>query len=264
MTFSDRMSLATSAMCRHCPGGSVRTPWLEWRRWPTRPIWSSRPRQSSLRRHWGVLISAPRCDGPSLTPTPTCVRLWHHGPPSAEGSAVVGELDSDLQVGTAQHRHDCLQVVLGLAGHPQLVSLDEWLHVLAELLADQLGDLLGLLLADPVLQRGLEAVFLAGELGFLVAEIQGLERDVALDQLGLEDVKDREHALLRISLDQDVLSAPLDGGSNVLEVVALGDLLLGLGQRVADPVPEGDLPALRLQERWSLHRVERREHPDQG
>src|SRR5450756_858187 len=36
------------------------------------------------------------------------------------------------------------------------------------------------------------------------------------------------------------------------------------GQQRADPVPEGDLPALRLQERWSLHRVERREHPDQG
>src|SRR5665648_49411 len=36
------------------------------------------------------------------------------------------------------------------------------------------------------------------------------------------------------------------------------------GQQRADASPEGDLPALRLQERRSLHRVERREHPDQG
>src|SRR5665811_250191 len=91
-----------------------------------------------------------------------------------------------------------------------------------------------MLLADAVLERGFEAVLLAGQLRILVAKIECLERDVAPDQLGLKDVENGQHALGGIGLDQDVLAAPLDGGPNVLEVVSLGDLLLGLRQGVAD------------------------------
>ena len=52
-----------------------------------------------------------------------------------------------------------------------------------------------MLLADAVLERGFEAVLLAGQLRILVAKIDCLERDAAPDQLGLEDVEDSEHAL---------------------------------------------------------------------
>src|SRR5690242_14587442 len=65
----------------------------------------------------------------------------------APASAVVGELQRDLQVGVLEHRDDGLQVVPLLAGDPQLVTLDLRLHALRTLVPDQLGDLPGVVLA---------------------------------------------------------------------------------------------------------------------
>ena len=108
--------------------------------------------------------------------------------------AVVGELQCGVEVLAAQHRLDRLEVVAGLAGHAQLVALDLRLDRLRTLVADDLGDLLGRLLVDALLEGDLEAVLLAREprrrLLVLAAVVEVLERDLPLDQPGLEDVED--------------------------------------------------------------------------
>ena len=76
---------------------------------------------------------------------------------------------------------------------------------------------------------------LPGRLAGRLAEVEGLERDLALDQLGLEDVEDGADPLLGVGLHEDVVAAPLDRGADVLEVVALGDLLLRLGRARCRP-----------------------------
>ena len=72
---------------------------------------------------------------------------------SREGgdSAVVVELQGDVEVGAAQQLLHRLQVVALLAADPQLVALDLRLHTLGALVADQLGDLLGVVGLDALL-----------------------------------------------------------------------------------------------------------------
>jgi hypothetical protein len=61
-----------------------------------------------------------------------------------------------------------------------------------------------------------------------------LEGDPALDELRLEDVEDGEDALLGVRDHDDLLAAPRDRGTDVLEVVALGHLLDRLVEGVVD------------------------------
>ena len=63
-------------------------------------------------------------------------------------SAIVGELQRDVEVPALEQCDDSLQVVLLLARDAQLVALDLGLHALELLVPDSLGDLFGLLLAD--------------------------------------------------------------------------------------------------------------------
>ncbi len=61
-----------------------------------------------------------------------------------------------------------------------------------------------------------------------VAGVEGLERDVATDQLLLEDLEAGLGALLGIGGDDDrLLARPLDTGVGATEVVALGEFLGG-------------------------------------
>src|SRR5271156_6235747 len=78
--------------------------------------------------------------------------------------AVVDELQRDLEVGLLEHRDDFLQVVALFAGDADLVALDLGFDRLGALVADQLGDLLGVFAADALFQSASDLVGLAGRL----------------------------------------------------------------------------------------------------
>src|SRR5690606_21198484 len=80
-------------------------------------------------------------------------------------SPVVDELQRDVQVRTLEHRDDRLQVVAALARDAVLVARDRGLDALRPLVAHELGDLLGVLARDALLDARLEAVLLAGRPG---------------------------------------------------------------------------------------------------
>src|SRR4051812_24218960 len=151
------------------------------------------------------------------------------------GSAVVGELQGEVELLALEQGDDGLQVVLLLAGDAQLVALDLRLNALRALIADDLGDLLRVVLRDALGDLRRDAVLLAGLLR--LASVQCLERDRPLDELLLEDVEHRLAALLALRLDGDVVAGPGDGGADALEVVAGRDLLRRLVQGVVDLLP---------------------------
>jgi hypothetical protein len=120
-----------------------------------------------------------------------------------------------------------------LAGDAELVALDLHLDTLGALVADQLADLLGVLLVDALLERDGELGVLAGLAG--VAGLEDLQGLVALDQLVLEHVEDGRGPVVRVRRDlHTVLAGALDGGPGVLEVEPLADLALRLVDRVVD------------------------------
>src|SRR5687768_3795006 len=63
-------------------------------------------------------------------------------------AAVVAKLELDAEVSAPQHRDDGLQLVLGGAGHPDLVALDRGLGLPEAALLDRLHDLLGGILGN--------------------------------------------------------------------------------------------------------------------
>ena len=69
-------------------------------------------------------------------------------------------------------------------------------------------------------------------LGDRLTRLEALQRDAALDELGLEHVEHGLRAFLGARLDQDGLAAPLDRRAGALEVVALLDLFAGLLKRI--------------------------------
>src|SRR5699024_9452414 len=110
------------------------------------------------------------------------------------GSTVIDELERRIDlVGALEERDDGLQVVAGLRTHPDLVTGDLGLHALRAIVADELCDLLRILAIEALLERPHEPELLPGRRGFAVADVEGLERDPAAEQLRLEDVEDREH-----------------------------------------------------------------------
>src|SRR6185503_17733234 len=94
----------------------------------------------------------------------------HHG----AGSAIVDELQSDVEVGLLQHRDDGLKVVAFLGGDANLVALDLRLDALRALVADELGDLLGVLAADALFDGAADLVGLAA--GLRLASVERLHR----------------------------------------------------------------------------------------
>src|SRR6476469_3389499 len=111
---------------------------------------------------------------------------WLTGEPG--GSALVGERQRDVEVGLAQHPLDGLEVVAGLARDPQLIALDLALDALGALVADQLVDLLRVLLRDALLEGRVEVVLLAGEARAGLGDVEVLKADLALDEVRRNDV----------------------------------------------------------------------------
>src|SRR5437773_1779819 len=138
-----------------------------------------------------------------------------------------------VRLAVSQERDDRLQIVLLLGRDAEFLALDLGPDALRALVPDDLGDLLGVVLGDALLQGHAHPVFLAGELR--VTRVQGLERDAALDQLVLEDVKDRLGALLAVGADVDgVLAGPGDRRADAAEVEPGAYLLGRLVDRVVD------------------------------
>src|SRR4051794_2858121 len=65
---------------------------------------------------------------------------------------VVHELQGDVQIFALKKSDDVLQVVLLLGAHPKLLALNLCLDPLGALVTDELGDLLGVLLVDALLE----------------------------------------------------------------------------------------------------------------
>src|SRR3954454_23085611 len=146
---------------------------------------------------------------------------------------VVVELQGDVEVGPSQELLHRLQVVPLLPADPELVALDLRLDTLGALVADQLGDLLRDVGLDALLDAGGDLVGLAG--GLRLTRVEDLQRDVALDQLLLEDIEGGGEPLLGVGLQRDaVLAGPRDGGVRAPEVEALRQLLAGLVEGVVD------------------------------
>ncbi|TNM54788.1 hypothetical protein FHQ09_09740 [Brevibacterium sediminis] len=141
-------------------------------------------------------------------------------------SAVVRELQVDVEVLSLEQSDDFLQVVTLLRAHAQLVALDLGFDALGALVADDLRDLLRIVLVDALLEGRIDAVLLAGGVRFAV--FQGLQRDSALDQLRLEDVENGLDPVLAVGFQLHGFAAPGDRRIGAAEVIAGVDLLRGL------------------------------------
>ena len=131
------MSLAVSSERTHCSVGPRRAQ-MDATVVPQEPP----PRTTTL---------GSRCAGAmaiSVLPTPAV-------------SPVVDELQRDVEVGLLQHGDDGLKVVALLGADADLVALDLGLDALGALVADQLGDLLGVLAVDALLDGAADLVGLA-------------------------------------------------------------------------------------------------------
>ena len=87
---------------------------------------------------------------------------------------------------------------------------------------------------DALLEGDVEAVLLARQPRPGLGDVEVLERDLALDEPGLKTSRTALAALLGVGLDLDDLAGELDGGADVLEVVARRDLLGGAVDGVGD------------------------------
>src|ERR1700727_1688622 len=85
--------------------------------------------------------------------------------------AVVDELQRDGEVGLLEQRDDGLQVVTLFTGDADFLALNLGLDGLGALVADELGDLLGVFAADALLEGAGDLVSLAGCL-----RLAGVER----------------------------------------------------------------------------------------
>ena len=107
---------------------------------------------------------------------------------------VVGELEFDPHIASAQQGDDGLQIVSILARDAHRIALNAGLHLLLGVL-DQLDDLLGLFDRDALLEGHLLAHALPRG-RFHLAPGQVLERDAAFDQLLAQNVLDRFEVVL--------------------------------------------------------------------
>ncbi len=149
---------------------------------------------------------------------------------------VVHELQGDLEVLALEQSDHFLQVVALLARNPEFFALDLCLDALGTLVADGLGDLLGLLGVDTLDQGAGDLVRLARPDD--LAGVERLQGDVAADELFLEHLESGLCAFLGIGGDHDVLfTGPFDLGVGATEVVALRQLFGRLIEGVVDLLP---------------------------
>src|SRR5699024_11351205 len=87
-----------------------------------------------------------------------------------------------------------LEVVALLRGHADLLTLDGRLDALGPLVAQELGDLLGVLLVDALLERADQTEALAG--GHRLAQVEHFHAQSAADQLLDEHVLGGHHPVL--------------------------------------------------------------------
>ena len=114
--------------------------------------------------------------------------------------------------------------------------MDLGLDGLGAVVADELGDLLRVFAANALLEGAGDLVGLAG--GLRLAGVEGLEADIAADQLLLENVDGGFDALLGGAGQLDrLLALPGDLGVGAAEVEPGGKLLGGLVEGVVDLLP---------------------------
>src|SRR5262245_4188892 len=149
---------------------------------------------------------------------------------------VVGELQRDAEVRVFEQRDHGLQVVFLLGAHPELVALDLRLDALRPVVTDLLADRLCLLRLDTLDNLAIEPVRLPGRAW--LSSVERLQRDVAPDQLLLEDVQRRPDPILGLGLQNDrLITGPGDLRTGSSEVKPGRKLLLGLPKSVVDLLP---------------------------
>src|SRR3984893_3673377 len=153
--------------------------------------------------------------------------------PTAAVSPVVDELQRYVEIGLLQHGDDGLEVVALLGADANLVALDLSLDAFGALVADELGDLLGVLAGDALFDGAADLVGLTA--GLRLVRIEGLHGDVAPDELLLEDVDGGLCSFLGGRVDLwPCHPLPRDGRVGAAEVEAGDQLLAGLVQRIVD------------------------------
>src|ERR1700729_2575131 len=147
--------------------------------------------------------------------------------------AEVDELQREVEVFALDQGDHGLKIILLLGGDAQFLTLDLGPHTLRALIADDLADLLGVLLRDALLELEPDPVLLAR--GLRVTRIHDLQRDLAPDELVLEHVQDGLGPFLAIGPDlHAVLPGPPDRRAHTAEVEAGRDLLGRLVEGVVD------------------------------
>src|SRR3954464_8861591 len=148
---------------------------------------------------WGVGSSAA-----GVSSSVMATALLGRSVPARGGlSAVVLELQRDGKIEIAQSGDDALEIVTALAGHADGVTLDLRLD-LRDLVPDEFGDLLRDLLRQPAAQPDRLADLVAA--GFLhLAPVEDLERQVAPDRLGFDEVLDRRSSILVVGQKRDLI-----------------------------------------------------------
>src|ERR1017187_1184437 len=148
--------------------------------------------------------------------------------------AEIDELQIDPEIGAANQLNGGLERVAVLAGDAHEIALNRSLDLQLAVL-DLLDDVLGLLRGDALLHGDFLPHGLTRRSDDL-AILQALERNRALDQLGLENFHHGLQLVFILAMQQDlgVLFLELDGGAGVLEVEALLDLFQRLLHGVMD------------------------------
>src|SRR6266850_479932 len=144
--------------------------------------------------------------------------------------AEVDVLERNVRYGLLHQLDGRLQIVLFRARHAHRVALDGSGHFQLRVL-DELLDLLALLLAHADLHGDRPLHLVAGD--FLQRpRLEAADIDVALRQSRAQHIGDLAELELVVGVDRQQVLAELDARIRALEVEAVGDLLVGLLDRV--------------------------------
>src|ERR1700729_2196269 len=136
--------------------------------------------------------------------------------------AEVDELQREVEFLALDQGDHGLKIVLLLGRDAELFALDLSPHALRPLITDDLADLLGVVLGDALLEGDPDPVLLARRLR--LGRIYDLERDLAPDQLVLEDVEHSLGPFLAVSPDlHAMVPRPGNGSADAAEVEASRD-----------------------------------------
>src|ERR1017187_6948227 len=190
------------------------------------------------RSEGGLFLRRPVCGGAGLRAGCSLGRagLRAGRSESREGPArwrlpEVDELQREIEFLALDQGDHGLQVVLLLRGDAQFLALHLSAYAFGPLVPDDLADLLGVLLRDPLLEADGDPVLLAGELR--LARVEGFQRHLAPDQLVLEYVEHRAGTFLAVRANlHGVIAGPADGRAHIAEIETGADLLGRLVERV--------------------------------